>query len=185
MITPRHALAGAAAIGGVLALFAGSPYRVRSGSIDVDRLAAAVAHEDDHVTAIELARWIRDRKAGLRIIDLRTAAEFDQYHLPRAENVPIESLAATPFDPAETIVLLSDGGAHAAQGWVFLQALGHRQVFFLRGGLQEWIDEVMNPTTPEGIAVGRYFGGVPRVAAPASGADGRSGRRYTPRRPGC
>jgi rhodanese-related sulfurtransferase len=156
----RRALAAIAAVGGVFALLAGSPYRV-----DVDRMAAAIAHEDDHVTALELATWIRDRKPGLRVVDLRKPAEFDEYHLPRAENVAIENLASTPFTASETIVLISDGGAHAAQGWVLLQAMGHRQVFFLRGGLQEWLDDVMSPTTPEAAAIGRYFGGVPRVGA--------------------
>ena len=35
---------------------------------------------------------------------------------------------------------------HAAQAWVFLCALGHRNVWFLRDGLHEWLDDVMSPT---------------------------------------
>jgi rhodanese-related sulfurtransferase len=143
--------------------------------VDIDRLVDAVSREEDHITAVELATWIRERKPGLRVIDLRLAAEFDEYHLPRAEQIPLESLTKTPFQPDETIVLISDGGAHAAQAWVFLEALGHRQVYFLRGGLQEWLDEVMNPAlaakaSPEeakafaSVAeLSRYFGGVPRL----------------------
>jgi 3-mercaptopyruvate sulfurtransferase SseA len=46
-------------------------------------------------------------------------------------------------------VLVSDGGAHAAQGWVFLRALGIAHVYFLRGGLGEWLDDVMNPADAE------------------------------------
>ena len=68
--------------------------------VDVARLAAAVAHEEDHITALELAEWIRGRKPGLRIIDLRSAREFDTYHLPNAEKLAIESVVSTPFRPA-------------------------------------------------------------------------------------
>ena len=127
----RRALATIAAIGGALALLAGEPY---SANVDVHRLARTVAREEEHVTADELAQWIRVGKAGLRLIDVRTPAEFAKGHVARAENVPIESIDSVTFNPTDTIVLLSDGGAHAAQAWVFLQLRGYRNVFFLRDG---------------------------------------------------
>lgn len=37
-------------------------------------------------------------------------------------------------------------GAHGAQAWGFLCALGHRRVVFLRSGPHEWLDDVMSPT---------------------------------------
>ena len=158
---------------GALAVVAGAPGS-RTTDIDIATLAREVETEADHVTAIELARWIRDRKPNLRVVDLRDTADFAQYHLPLAERIPLEALVSTPFTQAETIVLYSGGGAHAAQGWVFLRARGLKQVFFLRGGAAEWLDEVMNPVLPalpvpteraeiDSIAsLSRYFGGVPR-----------------------
>ena len=71
--------------------------------------------------------------------------------------------------------VLPVGGAHAAQAWVLLRSRGVRNVFFLRGGLDEWMDEVMNPQLPRNAppderaemdsvaALSRYFGGVPRA----------------------
>ncbi|MEA2492037.1 MAG: hypothetical protein QOH21_3829 [Acidobacteriota bacterium] len=159
----RRTLAVVALAAGALAAVSGSPFRAERATIDVAQLAHAVAVEEDHVTALELAQWIRDRKPGLRIIDLRTAAEFAEYHVPRAERIAFEQLLGTPFRPTETIVLISDGGAHAAQAWVFLRALGHRDVYFLRGGLGEWLDEVMSPSKPTDLT--RYFGGMPRPHA--------------------
>jgi rhodanese-related sulfurtransferase len=150
----RRALAAIALIGGLLAAVPAPRPKV-----DVQRLATAIERQEDHVTAIELARWLRDRKAGLRIVDLRTPAEFANYHLPRAENRSIELLTTMRFSDAETVVLISDGGAHAAQGWVLLEALGHRNVYFLRGGLQEWLDDVIRAKSAEGKELSRYFGG--------------------------
>ena len=169
-------LAVAALALGVLAAAAGSPYVARHATVDVEQLGRAVAREDDHVTAVELAEWIKARQPGLRVVDVRGAREFDEYHIPTAERVAVDSIASVPFKSTDTIVLYSEGGAHAAQAWVFLRALGYRRVYFLRGGLYEWIEQVMNPTVAEGTSdsaraafaraavVSRYFGGVPRQA---------------------
>jgi len=166
----RRVLAVVAVIAGVAAAIVGflrepdgrgrpSPHR----GADASRLASMVAREEDHVTALELAQWIRDRKPNLRILDLRSAEEFETVHVPRSERIPIEALVKAKFDPAETLVLISDGGAHAAQGWVLLQSLGYRNVYFLRGGVGEWMAEVMSPVKPSELT--RYFGGVPRTGA--------------------
>lgn len=137
----RRILAAAAAILGVLALFAGKVSAIQS------------------VAPVELAEWIRDRKPHLRIVDRRTQAEFDEYHLPRAERLT----SSTTFAPDDTIVLVAGGSVRA------------RNVYVLRGGVQAWIDEVMNPTITadaqpstraayeRASIVSRYFGGVPRV----------------------
>jgi rhodanese-related sulfurtransferase len=175
-----RALAIAAAVLGVVAPFAGSPYAARHASIDVTELANVVAREEDHVTAVELAQWIRERRRDLRLIDVRDAESFATHHVPTAERLSLDSLVHTAFRPDETIVLYSDGGAHAAQGWTFLRALGYRRVFFLRGGLNEWLETVIAPTLPEHpsasergesekiAALSRYFGGSPKVVAGAS-----------------
>ena len=174
MIVTR-ALGVAALFLGALAVVAGSPGR-STRALDVKALANEVSEEADHVTAVDLARWIRDQEPSLRIIDVRDSAEFEEYHVPRAERIPLEQLVATPFKATETIVLYSGGGAHAAQAWVFLRARGFKRVFFLRGGVDEWVDEVMNPALPSRVApaerayvdsvsaLSRYFGGTPHVA---------------------
>jgi rhodanese-related sulfurtransferase len=180
----------------VAAAFAGRPTSTPPGRIDVDALSSAIAHEDDHVTAVELAEWLRDSKAGLRIIDVRSAEEFDEYHIPRAENVPLPSIGKTNFGRRETLVLYSDGGAHAAQAWVLLQSLGFTNVFFLRGGLGEWLDDVMQPTLATGATpaerdafrkiseLSTFFGGKP-TAGPRQPAGATSERVKAMRRGGC
>jgi rhodanese-related sulfurtransferase len=184
---PAHLAMGVALVLGLAAAIAGTPDRARNARLDVESLARAVEHEDDHVTAIELAEWIRERRPGLRVVDIRSSGEFDALHIPTAEQIPLSDLSKTPFRRDETIVLYSEGGAHAGQGWVFLRALGYTQVYFLRGGLREWLDEVMSPaiapTATDSVRkafarvsdLSRYFGGSPRVGAlagstPSSGA---------------
>jgi rhodanese-related sulfurtransferase len=164
----ERALAVVAVVGGLLAVIAGSPTRPTRGSVDVTELARIVEHEEDHVTAVELARWIRDNRPRLRVLDIRADSEFDDFHIPGATRVPLAEIARMPLDSAATYVLYSEGGTHAAQGWFLLRARGVKDVFFLRGGLYEWLEQVMNPhvaaTTPQAQrdsirALTLWFGG--------------------------
>jgi rhodanese-related sulfurtransferase len=182
MLMPKRLLAAVAAVLALLAAATGSSRRVPEAMIDAKQLAGEIQREDDHVTALELAQWIRDRKPGLRVLDVRTDSEFAAFHVPSAERMPLESLVTLRPAAGETLVIYSEGGTHAAQGWVLLRSRGHEHVYFLRGGLLDWMDDVMSPTVQSTsdsasahvASLSRYFGGVPRVgvapSAPAAHA---------------
>src|SRR5438270_13656716 len=84
--TLHRALAVIALIAGVLAAVSGTPYRAQP------------------IAALELAQWIHDHKAGLRIVDVRRAAEFAEYHLPRSERVT----GPLTTKEGETLVIIDD-----------------------------------------------------------------------------
>jgi rhodanese-related sulfurtransferase len=177
-LTPPRLLGGTAAVLAVLAGVAGLTRGNGEGRVDAVALAGEIERQTDHVSAVELAQRIRDREPGLRVIDVRSDSEFDAYHIPSAEHLPLRALATLKPRDGETLVLYSEGGAHAAQGWVFLRSLGHRRVYFLAGGLLDWLEEVMNPAlaahdmASERIAaLSRYFGGRPRIGAAAATPD--------------
>jgi rhodanese-related sulfurtransferase len=161
---------------GVAAPFADDPQRSAAVQIDIDALAAVVLREEDHVSALQLAAWIRDRKTGLRVLDVRPIDEYRAYAIPGAEHLPLADIARSRYAENDILVLYSEGGAHAAQAWVFLRAMGQRQVYFLRGGLQEWTEDVLHPQLPADAPpadvqafattaeLSRYFGGTPALA---------------------
>jgi rhodanese-related sulfurtransferase len=201
-VTIAKRLGAGAAILGLAAPFAGSPYVSTRGHIDVDDIAGVIARGQDHIAAQQLAQWIRERKPGLRVIDVRRPDEFAAYAIPTAENIPLDQLPRSSFDSDETIVLYSEGGAHAAQAWMMLRAMGHRRAYFISGGLVDWDTDVMSPilaadaSSEERAAfertseLSRYFGGDPQVGAngqparsPVIGA--KTPRIATRRRRGC
>jgi rhodanese-related sulfurtransferase len=164
-------------VAGGLAVVAGAPARSTRGTVDVQRLAEIVELEEDHVTAVELATWIRDDHAGLRVLDIRPDSEFREFHIPGAKNVALTELSRMPLDSSATYVLYSEGGTHAAQGWFLLQARGIENVYFLRGGLYEWLEQVMNPRLDPNaseaerdsvLALARWFGGKVQVGSPTT-----------------
>lgn len=190
----RGTLVATAIALGAAAPLAGSPYRAHHGQVDVSALARLVVRQDDHVDALELAEWIRARRPGLRILDLRPPEAFDALHIPGAENVAIDALATLGLRPDETVVLYSEGGAHAAQAWVFLHALGHDRAWFLAAGIHEWVADVLEPVLAvdatereqerfeRAAELSRYFGGSPRRGVPRSAA---ASRAIELRRRGC
>lgn len=154
---PGRVLAGAAAVLGVAAVFAGSPY---------------VA---PRITATELAGWIRDRTPGLHVIDARATAEFKAYQIPTAENLPPDAIARARFSATDTLVVYAEDEAAARRAFALLRTLGVEHLFVLKRGLQGWIDEVMSPEHSTELT--RYFGGVVRPAGSAAERAARVVRR--------
>lgn len=170
---------------GVLALFAGNPYRGNSVTIDTRELAWIVERQVDHVGVNDLADWIIQGKADFRLLDLRTEKEFSEYHIPGAELVPLSTLPDYPLTRNEKIVLYSEGGIHSAQAWMLLKAKGYNGVYMLMGGLDEWSEKILFPqlpanATPEQLTafekskqVCAFFGGTPGTAGEGVVAAGK------------
>jgi len=175
-LTLNQKLALAAVALGAVALFA-APYPGSKVTLDARELALVVGTEADHVEAPELATWIIENRADYRLVDLRTEREFAVYSIPTAVNIPMSVLPEAGLGRQEKIVLYSEGGIHSAQAWMLLKAQGHKSVYMLKGGLDEWKDQVVfpvvadNPTPAERTrderlkSISAYFGGQPRSAA--------------------
>jgi rhodanese-related sulfurtransferase len=135
----KRALAATALILGGLAAFAGSPYL-----------------RPKEISAVQLAQWIKDRRPGLRIIDLRSKSEFDAFHVPMSvhESASVWPRASARDVPAEAgtyteTVVITDDASSIPSG-----------TYILRGGVDAWRKEVLSPKKP--TVVTRYFGGVRR-----------------------
>lgn len=160
---------------GSLALFAGSPYRGTELKVDASELAMIVQKELDHVASEELAGWIVQGKSDYRLLDLRIEKDFGEYHIPTAENIQLTALNEAQLGRNEKIVLYSDGGIHSAQAWFLLKANGYKGVYILRGGLEEWKDNILFPRLADNVSpaevtafektklLSKFFGGTPQV----------------------
>ena len=165
------------------------------GGIPRDRLsaiAAEIERESDHVDALELAEWIREGRTDLRIIDVSEYVDSGDYMIPGASWTPLAQLPNVDIESGETVVLYSEGGAHAAQGWVLLRARGAARVFVLKDGLAAWEDEVMRPLVPAATAddttksrfarareLSLWFGGRPTIGEPGASTSAGASRAVT------
>jgi len=149
-------------------------------SADVRHLATEIEAEADHISALDLGTRIRSGEPDLRVLDLRSEAEFTAFHIPGARNVSLTKLAAERLPRQGTTVLYSEGGTHAAQAWVLLRVQGYGNVFVLRDGIYEWISRVFQPRLAvdasaaervefaRAAELSRFFGGTPLSGVPRS-----------------
>lgn len=170
MTFSHRSLAVVALALGLLAMAVRNPRESHRLSADLKELARIVEQEEDHVTPEELADLLMQESQQVRVVDVRDSAAFATYHIPTAVQRQISELVETSFQAQDTIVIYSDGGIHAAQAWMLLAMQGRRNVFTLRGGLNEWNDKILFPvvsatSSQEGRTRiekrARFFGGVP------------------------
>lgn len=104
-------------------------------------LAQRVASGEDHISAAELAdRLIKDQR-DFELVDIRDEQDFSTGHIQGARHIPLarliaaDSLASLPA--GRTIVVYSNGSAHAAQAALLLHLTG-RDALALLGGYNYW-----------------------------------------------
>jgi rhodanese-related sulfurtransferase len=127
------------------------------------------------LTALELARWIREGRAYLRVIDLRDAQAFASFAIPGADRAGTTELEHAPWDREATIVLYADSAPTARRARAALQARGVQRAYVLAGGIDDWVRTIAAPVLPanpspeeaarsrEIAELSRWFGGVPRI----------------------
>lgn len=77
-----------------------------------------------------------------RVLDVRTAAEFETAHIPGAYNVPLNTLTEHRREIAEhldeNVVLVCQGGPRSMQAEQALAGAGLPNLRILHGGMQAW-----------------------------------------------
>ncbi|KAA3609247.1 MAG: rhodanese-like domain-containing protein [Calditrichaeota bacterium] len=122
--------------------------------LSADELAAKITSKSNQMAAEDLAHIIIDKQPGVTIIDLRNKSDFEKYHIPGAIHIPVDNLfkrgSLDNIDPQNTIIIYSNGDAHASQGWILLQQQGYDS-FILTGGMNYWIKGILNPEKPDDL----------------------------------
>lgn len=102
---------------------------------------AIAAPSGTRVDANELQRWLREG-ADVRLLDVRSPAEFESVHIPGAYNVPLDTLGEHAEDiqrhVEELVVLVCRSGMRASQAEQRLAAAGMGNVRVLEGGMMAW-----------------------------------------------
>ena len=94
----------------------------------------------DTINAVELRQLIDDDPA-IRLVDVRTGAEFESLHVPGSFNIPLDTLDAHAKDLADAdhpVVLVCRSGARATQGCAKLNDAGTHRLHLLDGGIDAW-----------------------------------------------
>ena len=98
---------------------------------------------DRRVDAATLERLLSE-DSDIRVLDVRTPAEFGSAHIPGAYNVPLDTLAEHAAElerhVTEPIMLVCRSGTRASQACDKLATTGMANLHILDGGMQSWDD---------------------------------------------
>ncbi len=111
----------------------------------------------------ELLDSLADQKLNIVMLDVRSEADYNLFHIRGAQNVPLADLETVlPFllsqPPTNTVVvLMSNDETAASDAWKVLVANSVPNVYILEGGVNNWIsifgaDEVDISPTPVPVA---------------------------------
>jgi len=114
------------------------------------------------VENVDAARTAELAAAGVRVVDVRTSAEFEAGHIAGSEHVPINELASVGerWDRGEPLLIYCATGARSASAVQWLSEQGFETVYHFNAGLVAWAGPlergpaVESPVVePAGVAV--------------------------------
>ncbi len=115
-----------------------------------------------YVTTDQVAKMIIQKDPSLELIDVRSANEYNEFTLPNAIHIPLDSI----LNSANTIyfgikgmnvVFISNDDIKADQAWVISKRLGYKSMYVMKGGLNRWYETILDPQQPPETAPKKDF----------------------------
>jgi len=125
--------------------------------VDPEILLQEIIQPTRYVTTDQVAKMIIKGDPSLMLIDVRNEEDFQNYSLPRSVNIPLDSLL-NPENlsylgiKGTKVVFVSDDDIKADQMWVLTKRLGYKGTYVMKGGLNCWMQTIIDPQQPSGDA---------------------------------
>jgi molybdopterin/thiamine biosynthesis adenylyltransferase/rhodanese-related sulfurtransferase len=99
------------------------------------------------ISAAQLAQRIQATGLPISLIDVREPAEFAASHLPRAINIPLDTIEqhGRQLPHAGTVIFMCRSGVRSRQACALAERMGVSEAWELQGGLLAWKAEI-DPT---------------------------------------
>ncbi len=106
-----------------------------------------------YVSTDQVAKMIIDKDPSLELVDVRDVNSFEKFALANAVNVPLDSLLSPVSQdyfglPGIKVVFYSNDDIAADQAWVITRRMGYGGTYVMKGGLNQWIETIIQPKEP-------------------------------------
>jgi len=101
----------------------------------------------------EIADMVIQKDPSFQLIDVRAQNDFEKYHLPNAINIPLTDILSEDWadildQDVKMNVFYSNGTMKANEAWMITRQLGFENNYVMQGGLNYWVETILNPTAP-------------------------------------
>ena len=100
-----------------------------------------------YISVVDLADRIRNRKP-VQIIDLRSEALYETFHVPTASSMPLKQGLQTLEITSDTLVFYSGDDPLARSLWGELPDSLKTRSYILYGGVHDWYERLLYPELP-------------------------------------
>ncbi len=121
--------------------------------VSPEKLLIDITQPSRYVTTDQVAKMIIEHDPTLELIDVRPVDEYNKFTLPDAVNVPLKDILTPESQDNLGIedmnaVFFSNDDIMADQAWVISRRLGYKNIYVMKGGLNCWIETIINPVEP-------------------------------------
>lgn len=144
-----------AIIGAVVLLFL--PERSNQNEIKPEDLFKEVTNPSRYLSVDHVAQRIIEQDPSILLVDVRSEGQYNEFSLPGSVNVPLDSvLSVNKQDYLNRddldVVLYSNDDLYADQAWILCARLRYKNLYVMKGGLNEWYASILNPKEPSETA---------------------------------
>jgi len=142
--------------GGTLLL----PEKYNSEELSPEQLLTEINDNTRYLTTDEVAHIIISQNPYYLLIDVRDTVSYNNFRLPGAVNIPLENILdkndegnykweAYLNQDLRKNIFYSNGTVYAHQAWMLTRRLNFKNNYVLEGGLNNWIETVIQVPSPE------------------------------------
>ena len=126
----------------------------RPFKLTADELLEEVKSGTQFIYPDQVAEMVISKDPTLQIVDVRSADEFEKYSLPNSINIPLADILNPEWEDyidqdVRFNVFYSNGTNDANEAWMITRQLGYENNYVLEGGLNYWVETIMNPEAPK------------------------------------
>ena len=121
--------------------------------INPEELLWEIIQPTRYVSTDQIAKMIIAKDPTLELVDVRDAASYNNFSLPGAVNVPFADILKPESQdyfglPGIKVVFYSNDDIKSDQAWVITKRMGYKDTYVLKGGLNEWVETIIQPKQP-------------------------------------
>lgn len=114
------------------------------------------------VSTDELAELIISKDPTLLPIDVRSPEAYQNFSIPGAVNIPLAKMldeeSAYYLGLGEMQkVFFSNDDLSSNEAWMIAKRMGYENVYVMKGGLNEWVETILQPAEPPATASEEAF----------------------------
>ncbi len=130
--------------------------------VDPENLLKEINNPSRYLSVDLIAERLINEDPSVMLVDVRSQDEYSSYSLPGAINIPLKALVNPEWKDYlgtgdKDVVLFSNGDLYSDQAWILCTRLGYKNIYLMKGGLNEWFSCIMQPVEPPETAPKEAF----------------------------